>query len=265
MALQIAEVGMAFPGANGDALRVLDRVSFTVEYGSFNTLVGPSGCGKSTLLQIMAGLVPATDGAVSLDGRPYTAPPREIIYLFQQYTRSLLPWLTVRDNVSFGLRMQGALDRAAIADRGAELIRIVGLEGFESYFPRQISGGMQQRVAIARALACQPRVLLMDEPFSSVDALTRSSLQDQMLRLWRELDLTVVFVTHDIEEAIYLGQNVRVLGGRPARVIEDVDVDLPTERNQLDTREHPNFLRYRHDLLTAIYNNPSAAPEKPAA
>lgn len=265
MALQVDDVGISFDGSGGTTLKVLDQVGFSVDYGSFNTLVGPSGCGKSTLLQIMAGLITATEGAVRLDGRRYDAPPREIIYLFQQYTRSLLPWLTVRENVSFGLRMQGALGRKDIDDRCRDLIRIVGLEGFESYFPRQISGGMQQRVAIARALACQPKVILMDEPFSSVDALTRSSLQDELLRLWTELDLTVVFVTHDIEEAIYLGQRVRVLGGRPARIIKDIAVDLPAGRNQLDTHEHPHFLRYRHDLLTAIYENPSAAPDDQAA
>lgn len=260
MTLQLNEVTISFPSAGGDRLRVLDRLSFAVEDRSFTTLVGPSGCGKSTMLQIIAGLVTSSSGLVSLDGAAYETPPREIIYLFQQYTRSLMPWLTVRDNVSFGLRMRGSLSRPEIEERCGEYIRMVGLEGFEDFFPRQISGGMQQRVAIARALACEPRIVLMDEPFSSVDALTRSSLQDQMRRLWRELGLTVIFVTHDIEEAIYLGQRVIVLGGRPARLIDDVSIDLPEERDQLETRAHPNFLRHRHHLLSMIYENPSAAP-----
>lgn len=265
MALQIDNVSISFPGAGGNALKVLDSISFTIEYNSFNTIVGPSGCGKSTLLQIMAGLIPASSGTVRLEGTAYDAPPGDVIYLFQQYTRSLMPWLTVFDNVAFGLRAHADLGAKEIVERTKENIETVGLGGFENYFPRQISGGMQQRVAIARALACRPRVILMDEPFSSVDALTRSALQDQLLRLWDELDLTVVFVTHDIEEAVYLGQQVRVLGGRPARIIRDVEIDLPPNRNQLETREHPDFLRYRHDLIMAIDQNPSVVTEIDAA
>lgn len=250
--LTVEDIGIAFARPDGQRLRVLDQVSFVVEPGSFTTLVGPSGCGKSTLLQVMAGLLPASSGAVRVDGVAFSSPPPQILYLFQQYTRSLMPWLTVEENVAFGLKHQGGLSRQDIKSRCAEYIRLVGLDGFERYFPRQISGGMQQRAAIARALVCHPQILLMDEPFSSVDALTRSSLQDEMLRLWRELKLTVVFVTHDIEEAIYLGQRVIVLGGRPAHVIRDVAVDLPPSRTQIETREHPRYLGYRHDLLGAI-------------
>lgn len=261
MSLQVSEIDVIFPGrgrGESDGLHVLRRISLTIGDGSFTTLVGPSGCGKSTLLQIMAGLMQGSSGEVSLDGASYNSPPSEVIYLFQQYTRSLMPWLTVRENVAFGLRMRGTLPKRDIGDRVSELIGIVGLTGFEDFFPRQISGGMQQRVAIARALACQPRILLMDEPFSSVDALTRASLQDELLRLWDRIGLTVVFVTHDIDEAIYLGQRVLVLGGRPAEIIEDVKVDLPRSRNQIETKEHVAFLEHRHHLLTAIYANPSA-------
>lgn len=265
MTVKLDNVSIEFPRGDEGVLRVLNDVSFSIENGAFTTLVGPSGCGKSTLLQIIAGLIPASSGSVHFDGGAYSDPPREIIYLFQQYTRSLMPWLTVRDNVMFGLKMRGDVSKKEAGERADEFIRIVGLQGFENYFPRQISGGMQQRVAIARALVCQPRIILMDEPFSSVDALTRASLQDEILRLWQELGLTVLFVTHDIEEAVFLGQRVLVLGGRPARLIKDVTVDLPAERSQLQTREHPNFLRHRHDLLTTIYQNPSAIPEKGAA
>jgi NitT/TauT family transport system ATP-binding protein len=258
--LVVDNVSIAFTRPDGQRTRVLEDVSFEVGQGSFTTLVGPSGCGKSTLLQVMAGLLPASTGAVSIDGTPFCSPPRDVLYLFQQYTRSLLPWLSVRDNIAFGLRHQSQLDKAEIDRRCAEFVELVGLSGFEDYFPRQLSGGMQQRVAIARALVCHPRFLLMDEPFSSVDALTRSGLQDQMLRLWRELGLTIVFVTHDIEEAIYLGQRVIALGGRPAQVIRDISIDLPTTRTQLETREHPGYLRYRHDLLSAIFEYSNYRP-----
>lgn len=258
--LEVENVSIGFGRPDGNRVKVLDEVSFEIEPGSFTTLVGPSGCGKSTLLQVMAGLIPATSGRVKVDGVPFTQPPSEILYLFQQYTRSLMPWMTVQDNVAFGLKTQQKISRQEIRQRCDDYIRLVGLQGFERYFPRQISGGMQQRAAIARALACHPKILLMDEPFSSVDALTRSSLQDQMIRLWRELDLTIVFVTHDIEEAIYLGQRVIVLGGRPAKIQRDVTIDLPIQRTQLETREHPSYLGYRHDLLSAILEQSTFKP-----
>ena len=251
--LTVEDVSISFPRPDGGQSLVLDKVSFEIAEGSFTALVGPSGCGKSTLLQVMAGLLPASGGRVAIDGRTYREPPPEVLYLFQQYSRSLMPWLTVRDNITFGLVHGEQLDRAEIDRRCRDLVKLVGLAGFEDYYPRQLSGGMQQRVAIARALVCRPQFLLMDEPFSSVDALTRSGLQDEILRLWRELGLTIVFVTHDIEEAIYLGQRVLALGGRPARIIRDVTIDLPPFRTQLETRANPGYLGYRHDLLGAIY------------
>src|SRR5262249_43538596 len=156
--------------------------------------IGPSGCGKSTLLQIMAGLVTPTSGSVFLDGQTVDDPPPSVIYVFQQYTRSLFPWKTVERNVAYGLENRERLSRQAIAERTREMIALVKLTGFEQHYPWQLSGGMQQRVAIARALACRPDVLLMDEPFSAVDALTRVGLQELVRKLWRELGLTVVFV-----------------------------------------------------------------------
>ena len=257
--LDIDRLGISFPLHDGERIRVLDDITLAVAEGSFTVLVGGSGCGKSTLLQMMAGLQPATSGTVLLNGQAVREPPREIIYVFQQYTRSLMPWLTVRDNVAFGLRYRDGIKRRALDGRIAEYIKLVGLEGFEHYYPRQISGGMQQRVAIARALICQPRILLMDEPFGAVDALTRSVLQDQILRIWQELGLTIAFVTHDIDEAVYLGQRVLVLAERPARIIRDVVIDLPMPRRQIETREEPRYIAYRHELLSTIFDHATAA------
>ena len=192
----------------------LEDVTLDIEAGSFTSIVGPSGCGKSTLLQIVGGLIPPTGGEARLKNRTVTAPPREAIYVFQQYDRSLFPWRTVCRNVGFGLEGSG-LGTRQIEERCAEYIDLVGLSGFENYYPHQLSGGMQQRVAVARALACGPEVLLMDEAFGSVDAQTRAGLQDLLLRLWREYRLTVLFVTHDIDEAIYLAERVLVLSESP--------------------------------------------------
>jgi len=233
-------------------VEALADVNLQVEPRSFVSIVGPSGCGKSTLLQIVAGLLAPTAGQVRFKDQVVTRPPREMIYVFQQYTKSIFPWRTVRGNVAFGLQNRERLPRRELDARCAEYIRMVGLESFEAAFPYQLSGGMQQRVAIARALACQPEVLLMDEPFSSLDALTRANLQEQLLELWRELRFTVLFVTHDIEEAIYLSQRVVVLSRAPARVTDDVEIDLPYPRSQLTTKEEPRYLAHRHRVLSEI-------------
>ena len=238
---------------HGHATTALGGIDLDIERGSFVSIVGPSGCGKSTLLQIVAGLVPASAGEVSLEGRPVTEPPPEMIYVFQQYTRSLYPWKTVERNVAYGLENRNALPRNEIQARTHEYIRLVKLEGFERHDPWQLSGGMQQRVAIARALACRPDVLLMDEPFSSVDALTRVGLQELVLRLWRELGLTVIFVTHDTDEAIYLSTRVVALTAAPASVAVDLPIDLAHPRNQITTRELPRYLEYRHRVLEQLF------------
>jgi NitT/TauT family transport system ATP-binding protein len=183
-----------------------------------------------------------------------TAPPRAAIYVFQQYTRSLFPWKTVQDNVAYGLENRERLARDPIRQRTRELLRLVKLDGFERHYPWQLSGGMQQRVAIARALACRPDVLLMDEPFSSVDALTRVGLQELVLRLWRELGLTVVFVTHDVDEAIYLSTRVVALARAPATVAADVAIELPHPRDQIATRALPRYLQYRERLLQQLFS-----------
>jgi NitT/TauT family transport system ATP-binding protein len=256
-------VGHRFWVSDQAAVTAIDRISLGVERQSFVSLIGPSGCGKSTLLQIIAGLFAPSVGEVRLAGRRVVGPPFEVIYVFQQYTKSILPWKTVRQNVAFGLENRGELKRSQIAERCTEYIRMVNLEGAEDRYPWQLSGGMQQRVAIARALACQPRVLLMDEPFSSVDALTRSGLQDLLLRLWTDLHLTIVFVTHDIDEAVYLSQRVVVLTRAPATVRNDVRIDLPYPRHQISTRENPRYLQYRRQLLREVFADEDADGEFP--
>jgi NitT/TauT family transport system ATP-binding protein len=231
----------------------LNGVDLDVERGSFVSIVGPSGCGKSTLLQIMAGLVAPTAGSVVLEGRKVESPPPGAIYVFQQYTRSLFPWKTVERNVAFGLENRRGLSRAEIAARTRELIALVKLSGFERHYPWQLSGGMQQRVAIARALVCRPEVLLMDEPFSAVDALTRVGLQELLRALWRELGLTVIFVTHDVDEGVYLSTRVVALSRAPAAVAADLAIELPHPRHQIATRALPQYLDYRARLLAQLF------------
>ncbi|TAL76880.1 MAG: ABC transporter ATP-binding protein [Burkholderiaceae bacterium] len=244
-------------GTGQSKRNVLSNISFSIKRGSFVSLLGVSGCGKSTLLQIIAGLLKPDGGQVALDRMPVNAPPFRMLYLFQQYTKSIFPWRSVTGNIAFGMESRKKWSRHEIAERCSELIKLVGLDGFGDYYPRQLSGGMQQRVAIARALACEPDVLLMDEPFSAVDAMTRSSLQDLVLKLWSSLGLTIVFVTHDIAEAIYLSDRVIVLHRSPSGVALDMYIDLPYPRNQLVTLDLPDFLKYRHRLYKEIYSEES--------
>ncbi|HEY7064586.1 MAG TPA: ABC transporter ATP-binding protein [Chloroflexota bacterium] len=267
--LQLRDVRKVYQSDHG-ALEAIGGITCDVAPGSFTAVVGPSGCGKSTLLQIMAGLVPATSGQVLLDGTAVVQPPLGAIYVFQQYTKSIYPWKTVLGNVTFGLahrRTAGPRpSKAEIERRCQEMLAVVGLEAFARYYPYQLSGGMQQRVALARALVCQPQVLLMDEPYSAVDALTRTELQDMLLRLWSDLRPTIVFVTHDIDEAIYLSERVVVLTRAPARISRTVEVALPGPRGQIETKEHPMYLEYRRLILEDIMaqTRPASAPA-PAA
>jgi NitT/TauT family transport system ATP-binding protein len=201
----------------------------------------------------MAGLASPTSGEVFHGQNRVQAPPPDVIYVFQQYTRSLFPWKTVERNVAFGLENKGTMSRAQIADRVRELIGLVKLTGFERHHPWQLSGGMQQRVAIARALACRPAVLLMDEPFSAVDALTRVGLQELLRSLWRELALTVIFVTHDVDEGVYLSTRVVALSRAPAAIAIDTPIELPSPRDQIATRALPVYLDYRARLLAQLF------------
>ena len=246
------------------SFEALHDVSLEVEAGGFVSIVGPSGCGKSTLLQIIGGLLLPSAGEMRFHDRAMVGPTREIIYVFQQYNRSLLPWRTVRRNVAFGLEALG-LPRDKIEAKCAAYIKLVGLEGFEDRFPHQLSGGMQQRVAVARALACEPNVLLMDEPFGSVDAQTRAGLQDLLLQLWQEYRLTVLFVTHDIDEALYMAQNVLVLAASPGRIRSAIETELGYPRHQVRTKEMPRYLAHRRHIYSLIFPEGVEAAEAPSS
>lgn len=234
---------------SGSANPVLGGVSFAQTEGEFLSVVGPSGCGKTTLLRSLCGLMAPDAGRVLHRGKSFNGPPDWLSIVFQDYSRSLFPWLTVRGNVGFGLRERDAAKKAAMVD---EVIRAVGLSHAADLHPWQISGGMQQRCALARSLVTAPRLLLLDEPFASVDAQTRIDLQDLLLRLVAERGISALLVTHDIDEAVYMGDRVVVLSTRPATVIEEVVIDLPKPRDQLETKESPRFLELRHRVYTEV-------------
>jgi NitT/TauT family transport system ATP-binding protein len=243
MMLAVSELHKVYDGS-GRRVEAIGELTFEVEGGSFSCVVGPSGCGKTTLLRCCAGLLAPTSGTVTLSGAPVTGPPDGLAVVFQEYGRSLFPWLRVADNVDLPLRAAG-IARTARRDLVDEALDAVGLADAHRAYPWQLSGGMQQRVAIARAIAYQPRVLLMDEPFAAVDAQTRADLEDLIRDVWRRLGVTLVFVTHDIDEAVYLGQRVIMLTSSPTRVAEDLPIDLPDERDQLTTRADPRFTELR--------------------
>ena len=247
--LRLDAVGKTFGDAQQET-RALERIDLDVREGEFLAIVGPSGCGKSTLLQIAAGLAPPSRGQVSFDGRDVQGPPEGIVYMFQQYAKSLFPWRTVIDNVAFAVEHR--IGRAAAREHGRRYLRMVGLADVEQRFPAQLSGGMQQRVTIARALAAEPRVLLMDEPFSSVDALTRIELHTMVQDLWTQHRFTAVLVTHDVDEAVFLADRIAVLSARPSTVVQVFDSGLPRPRDKLVTPELPRYLALRHELLARL-------------
>jgi NitT/TauT family transport system ATP-binding protein len=232
------------------ARRVLDDISLELARGEILTIVGPSGTGKTTLLRLLGGLTPATRGAVRVNGALIDGPPAGVVIVFQDYSHALLQWRTVGRNVAFGL--EGRLPRGEIEGRVRDALRLVRLEAHADDYPWQLSGGMQQRVQIARALALRPAVLLMDEPFAALDAMTKATLQDELLQVREQTGSSVVFVTHDIEEAVYLGDRVAVITGAPGRIERTVAVDLPKPREQLVTRQLPKFLELRYLLHQAI-------------
>ena len=250
--LEVRELRKEFQPLSGQPVVALGSVSFRVESGQFVSIVGPSGCGKSTLLQCIAGLSRPSAGRVLLHGREVTGPPEGLILLFQEYNKSLMAWRSVLRNVRFGLENRSGMSRVEMDAEARRYIELVGLKGFEAHYPWELSGGMQQRVAIARALVRRPEVMLMDEPFGSLDALTRIELEDALLRLWESLRATILFVTHDIEEAVYLSDRAYVLSCRPAQVIEEIEVKLERPRNQLTTREDPRFIGARRHVFELI-------------
>jgi NitT/TauT family transport system ATP-binding protein len=238
---------------NGNALTVFDNLSCRIDKGSFLSVVGPSGCGKSTLLKLISGLELPSKGEVIFNGGPIRAPAKGMVYVFQQYTKSIFPWRTVMQNVEFGLNSYRKLSSRQARERCLEYIRLVGLTGYENYYPYQLSGGMQQRVCIARALICEPDVLLMDEPFSAVDALTRAILQELILTIWQTIPVTILFVTHDVEEAVFLSSRIISLTKTPATIKDDVVIDLPYPRDPIKTREDERFTALRHRLFSSIF------------
>jgi NitT/TauT family transport system ATP-binding protein len=248
------------PGRSVEALREL---SFSVEASELVCVVGPSGCGKTTLLRCVAGLLEPTAGEVLLQGVRVTGPPPDMAVVFQEYGRSLFPWMTVRGNVELPLRAK-RLPGARRAELVDEALAAVGLGDVHGAYPWQLSGGMQQRVAIARAVAYEPHVLLMDEPFAAVDAQTRAELEDLVRSVWGRTGVTIVFVTHDIDEAVYLGQRVLVLSSSPTVVQEDLAVDLPAERDQLTTRSDPRFTELRSHVYAQIQQAKRGGDERQA-
>lgn len=250
IAVSVEAVSKTF-AAGRQKTRALHDVSLNVRAGEFVSLVGRSGSGKSTLLRLIAGLLPVTEGRVLVDGRIVDGPPASARYVFQDYGESLFPWLSARDNVAFGARSAGD-DRRSALQAADHFLDLVGLQAASARYPWELSGGMQQRLAIARALASRPRLILMDEPFGAVDALSRAKLQDLILSLWAELDLTVILVTHDIDEAVYLSDRVVVLEAAGQGLETEARVDLPRPRDQLASREDLRFPRYRRDLLEKV-------------
>lgn len=231
-------------GTGESAVVAVEDISFSVDNGEFLCIVGPSGVGKTTVLKCLCGLMPPTGGSAQLAGRPISGPPEGLGVVFQDYSRSLAPWMSVLENVALPLRAQ-RVSRAERAERAGEVLRAVGLVGAEHRYPWQLSGGMQQRVAIARGLVSNPKLLLMDEPFGSVDAQTRADLEDLTRRVRAEYGITVVLVTHDIDEAVYLADRIVVLQGPPSTVREIVTVDLPADRDQVETKSLAEFIRLR--------------------
>ena len=254
--LRVSEVRKHYP--NQDTAALYD-VTFDVAEGEVLAVVGPSGCGKTTLLRILCGLTSPSEGIVLFDGRPVLRPPPQVALVFQDYTRSLFPWLSVIGNVMFPLRGVGLTSEDRIA-RAQAALKELGLESVERSYPWELSGGMQQRVAIARAIVSRPQILLLDEPFASVDALTRAELQDVLLRVHGDFShrrVTIVHVTHDIDEAVYLADRVLVFASAPGRVVASIDVGLSRPRVQVATRSSPEFLAVRNEIHSVITSQQS--------
>lgn len=251
-ALEIDGVAKSY-GKGSDTKHVLANITANVRPGELVCIVGPSGAGKTTLLRCLSGLHAPTFGAVRLNGQKVTCPPEDLAVVFQDYSRSLLPWMRVGANVEFPL-LEKKMSKSERKQVVEQMLAAVGLTDHATKYPRQLSGGMQQRVAIARALAYRPKVLLMDEPFASLDAQTRSELEDVVLRLRDEFGVTIVFVTHDIDEAVYLGDKVVVLSGAPASVTETIEVTFPEPRDQVATKSLPEFASLRAEVMTHIRN-----------
>ncbi|MET4639241.1 ABC transporter ATP-binding protein [Mycetocola sp. 2940] len=239
-------------GSGSTAHNAIRNLAFSVQPREFVSIVGPSGAGKTTLLRTLAGLLSPSSGGVWVEGKRISGVPDDMAMVFQDYSRSLLPWLSVEKNVAFPLggSKHSTAERHEIV---RESLEAVGLDGFGKRYPWQLSGGMQQRVAIARALAYRPKLLLMDEPFASVDAQTREGLEDLVLQIRDRYDMTILFVTHDIDESVYLANRVLVLSRPPAHIVEDLRIELPEPRDQITTRENPDFVHLRSRVARLVH------------
>ncbi|MFG1478773.1 ABC transporter ATP-binding protein [Xanthobacter sp. V4C-4] len=258
-AISVRNVSKSFSLNRRGSFVALQDISFEVAAGEFLVLVGPSGCGKTTLLDLIGGLTAAEGGAIHVNGAPVRGPGLDRGIVFQQY--ALFPWKTALGNIAFGLEAKGVA-KAERAARARHYLDLVGLSAFADRYPHQLSGGMKQRVAIARALSYDPAVLLMDEPFAALDAQTRERLQDETLRIWRQTGKTIVFITHSIEEAVYLGQRVLVMAAGPGRVIADLPVRIDRDPSADDLRATPAFVALRHRIWQLIHGR---APQRPAS
>jgi NitT/TauT family transport system ATP-binding protein len=261
--IELSNVGQTFwvRGDSDTQLRefvALDGLDLEVGAGEFLTVVGPSGCGKSTVLDLIAGLAKPSSGRLTIDGRPITGPGLDRSVVFQQYT--LLPWRTATANVELALEAKGGLSRKERATLAREYLELVGLTEFANRYPHELSGGMKQRVAIARSLSYSPEVLLMDEPFGALDAQTRERLQEELLGIWERTGTTVVFITHDIEEAVFLGQRVAVMSGRPGRIKDLIAIDLDRfGAADVDIRATREFSEYRHRIWSLLREQQATA------
>ncbi|MFD1939279.1 ABC transporter ATP-binding protein [Nonomuraea mangrovi] len=261
MKIAIQNVGKVFDVRDSDRpFTALEGIDLDIRAGEFLTLVGPSGCGKSTLLDLIAGLTRPTSGRILIDGVPITGPGLDRGIVFQQY--ALFPWRTATGNVEFGLEAK-AVPKKERAERARHYLDLVGLAGFEDRYPHELSGGMRQRVAIARSLAFDPDVLLMDEPFAALDAQTRESLQEELLHIWEKTGKTIVFITHGIDEAVYLGQRVAVMTSRPGRIKETLAIEFGSREG--DLRAEARFGEYRHHIWTLLRDEVAAARREEAS
>lgn len=244
--LRLEQVSKSFAKVETDGVtHALNRINLQMESGEFISLVGPSGCGKSTILRLVAGLIGPTTGKVTVDGQEIGGPSPQRGMVFQKPT--LFPWLTVEKNIAFSLKIQGKLQENQ--EKIDRMLRVIGLEAFRNDYPGQLSGGMAQRVALARSLINQPEILLLDEPLGALDAFTRMNMQDEILSMWRERRQLAVMVTHDVDEAIYMGTRVIVMDANPGRVVADLAID----REHADDRSSPQFVEYRNHILNRLH------------